>query len=1260
MLSLIFLGAYIWVIYNAQYLLREFVKSESKGKIEISTQKVRYSFRRQQFELFNARISSTVLADESTSYVISLKKLVLNTGSLQSVIFRRTFTIDSIDCTQPIIEVIKNKPGESRRISLPDEISKIYKSIGEVISKMNIRHFSIRSGSLALIRKYDPGAEPIRISNIDLTITNLGDFTGDASRDRILYSDRILLESANQDILFPDGFHGLRFSKFRLNTQTRQIEIDSCYIYGKKTKSSAADFGVFVDTLRLLNTDLNALARFDLIRVDSTICMNPEIIFNLEVKNPVANVFAVKKRAKDSLETAFKKLFANLDLHFINVQNAKVDIRLTRGEGSTTYTSRNSNFNLHGLLILEDPATPIQLERFDFAIRNYKGFSRDSAYMIRFDSVLLLKNKLALSNFSIGPSYGNNQADWREVKTRAFELEDIHWAELIYNNKIVADRAILVNPEVEIRSGENKVRKKRQRGSLYRALDGFRDKLEISQLLLTDAKVSISSSDGTLLEMDHFNTSIQANDLLNADDAGELINSISRFSFGSGFLKNKGRQFTLTKGIYNGTEQTLDLGSAMYTGQKPGNKIAAEKIFLKNIRRTASFQYSADSVFWQKADIQVDHHKKTPEENNSGSSFVAKWNYTSGRNTKLNVTGNDLRMNTFLNSITTGPVTVSEDGKPEIEAMSVSGNKLQFSNGGLSLLAGIYFLNDKHISILDQVHLSVAGKKVNVHGYFPRIQLEPDLESILDKKNTFPSLILFQPQLTITDTVTIPDDKKKIKLPVFDIGKLELIEPTILRPDKTTFPSFKISNLKIIAAKSDGEIMKAKNIDLQTGSIKIKNENLELNTNSEKQHLFAIEDFKFQRHSVTGTAQWSARLQQAIIPDFNIGISNDSGISKSILGTGISLQNMQIGTGRPMQWLSILHNNPDLRLQAATIEYKDADDRMLARDLTIDNGGRRISADSFSWFPSISADAFMQLQSVRKNYITVTGGKVRINDFRQQKTGGDSLLHAGSIEMENPELYIYKDMHLPFEAGVIKPLATGMIRRIFFPLVADSVRIRNGLITYEEFNDKTDRIGIVRFSRTDAEFLNFKNADISSSDSLRLTARTRFLDTVQVKLSYRESYTDPGNGFLMSLRISNFGLPALNTILEPLASARIDNGMIDTLHMDVMGNNDVAKGKMQMYYTNLHVSYLNKKDNTKKTVLTRLINFAANNLLLHRKNIKKTGTVYFERIKDKSIFNFWMKIVINGALNNVGVIGGNKTDRRHHREVKKMKIPEIR
>jgi hypothetical protein len=1200
--------------------------------------------------------------EKSTSYIISVKKITLNTGSLQSIIFRQKISIDSIDCVSPFVEVIKTEQSTTSRISLPEEFARIYKSIEETISKLQIKHLAIHSGSFSLVKQYDPGSAPIRITNIDLAIQNFGESSQQQESDRVFFTDEIVLQSRNQDIIFPDGFHGLKFSKFKLSTKTNIIEIDSCFIYGNRTNSFKGQFGIFFDTLRLLNPDLNALSKRDLIKVDSAVCINPDIDFSFEVKKSGndGGLFPAKKRIKDSLEASFKKLFANLDVQYIGVQNADIDIKVKRGESFTTYTSKKSNFNLHQLLIVEDPKIPIQLERFDFAIRNYIGYSPDSTYAIRFDSILLVKNKVSLSNFSIAPT-GNNAPDWKEVKTRAFQLEDITWQDLIYNNRIVAERAVLVQPEVEIRNPKNPDRVKKKKGSLYLALAGFQKNLQINYLVLSDAKIAFESADGSVLKLNGFNTSIQANSLLGSDDAGELINSINRFSFSTGSLNSKDRNFELLGGIYDGEAKSLMLGKAVYSGPGKSVSVNAEGIVISDIERTGSFQFNASTVSWQKADINIDNSGRPEGAANENTSFIASWQQTRANQTNFKYVKDGLKVETFVSTFFTGPVNVSDNDRPKIKNIRLDGRSLLFRNEGISAFIGKYAIYDKQPSRLDNVELMFVGQKEDVVIKIPSLTLQPDVEDFMNGERNTGKIVLNQPYFDF-----LPGSEKgtaeKKNWPQFSIAKLEMHEPVInkrwelmntgLQPEIEAV-SFSIENF----VSADKKI----NIGHFTAQLKtlgIKNESVSLTTPADALKSFDISDIQIIPADGDQKLKWSASVNDIYVPGFNLDITPEDLPVKHIAAKDFRLSNIEVGTNYPLAVSTIFGRNKNLKLNTSSFTWNNSKSTIGSFGISIDNSFGSVSADSLHFSPNITADSFISIQEFRKDYITVSTGKISMRNLAIDKFVTDSILNISSVDIHHPVMYIYKDMHLPFKEGIIKPLPTGMIGKLTTKLAADSIRLHDATFTYEEFNDKTNKKGAAHFNHTNALITNFRNAGIKEGDSLDLQLTSMLFDTALIKMRFTQSYTDTLHGFTMGLIMGRFGLPVLNPILEPIASARIDAGFLDTLKMLAVGREYVAWGKMQMYYRGLHVNYLNKKDVQKKTVLTRLINFVAN-AVLHKKNVRKTGTVYVERLREKSIFNYWIKIVLSGAMTNAGIKGITKSERRNHRQVKKLHIPEI-
>jgi hypothetical protein len=254
---------------------------------------------------------------------------------------------------------------------------------------------------------------------------------------------------------------------------------------------------------------------------------------------------------------------------------------------------------------------------------------------------------------------------------------------------------------------------------------------------------------------------------------------------------------------------------------------------------------------------------------------------------------------------------------------------------------------------------------------------------------------------------------------------------------------------------------------------------------------------------------------------------------------------------------------------------------------------------------------------------------------------------------------VYKDKRLPFDFSKTKPLPTAMIQHISRKIKIDSIRLNNTDITYEEFNEKTNKTGTVHLNRTELLVERVKNFDIEPTDSLMVSATTWLMDSAFLRLRFNESYTDTLHAFLLAIRARPFNLSALNPMLEPLVSAKIISGRVDTIRMNAIGREYVAHGKMQMYYHDLKAQYLNTEDKNVKTLKTRLINFAANDLILHHKNSRGYGEVYAERVRERSVINYWLKMAISGMVSSTGVKSNKKQVKKYRKSVKRLNVPEI-
>lgn len=166
------------------------------------------------------------------------------------------------------------------------------------------------------------------------------------------------------------------------------------------------------------------------------------------------------------------------------------------------------------------------------------------------------------------------------------------------------------------------------------------------------------------------------------------------------------------------------------------------------------------------------------------------------------------------------------------------------------------------------------------------------------------------------------------------------------------------------------------------------------------------------------------------------------------------------------------------------------------------------------------------------------------------------------------------------------------------------------------------------------------------------------MGTAPVSLHFKESYTDSLAGFWVTARMPSTDLTCLNQALAPLLSVKLTSGTLDTLSFRAIGRDYLSFGEMKMLYHNLHVQFL-KNGVEKKTLLTSLLTFAANSFVVKTNNTHRTGIVFFPRIRDKAVFNYWVKMVLSGMASSVGAKSNRKALRQYKKELRKRQLPPI-
>ncbi len=256
---------------------------------------------------------------------------------------------------------------------------------------------------------------------------------------------------------------------------------------------------------------------------------------------------------------------------------------------------------------------------------------------------------------------------------------------------------------------------------------------------------------------------------------------------------------------------------------------------------------------------------------------------------------------------------------------------------------------------------------------------------------------------------------------------------------------------------------------------------------------------------------------------------------------------------------------------------------------------------------------------------------IKFEDFNLNSLLNDSSVVIRHISIDKFNGKSFRDKRLPFPKKPDTKLPMAMIDSFSFGLHIDSVAIKNANIKYEERVKNTDKAGEVFFTNLNAKLFQVSNIKKLIHSPTKIIASANFMDQPLIEANFdmpNKKYPIP---YRVEGTIAPSRLKIFNRMLEENLSAKIKEGNMNQLVFDFQYNNDFSKGALFMEYSDLKIDFLKQKDDSKN----QLKSLFFNSIILRNKNLNekknyRTGEIYFERDKKKSIFNYWWKSLSSG------------------------------
>ena len=317
-----------------------------------------------------------------------------------------------------------------------------------------------------------------------------------------------------------------------------------------------------------------------------------------------------------------------------------------------------------------------------------------------------------------------------------------------------------------------------------------------------------------------------------------------------------------------------------------------------------------------------------------------------------------------------------------------------------------------------------------------------------------------------------------------------------------------------------------------------------------------------------------------------------------------------------------------------------------------------MQVDSFSYHPAKPLDSALSISPYEMDFLTFKSSQIILNDFDAEKFKLTKNLSAGLVELKHPQLTVFRDKLPPDEPDELKLLPTSSLKKVPDRLDIKDIRITDGNVSYTEKDARTRKEGNLLITKINGTVSNIKNKQFLAGDSLHANLDAYIMDKALLNLQVTESYLDTANGFKMQLRIKPTPVSILNPVMVPLSNVKFTTGIIDSFYIDAVGKEHFAYGKINMFYHDLKIKLVKNGNPNQTSFKTSIITFLANTLIIKNKNEQRQESIFLERMRNKSFFNYLLKITFNGMGTSVGTSKSSKNNKGLKNEMKERQLPE--
>lgn len=1262
-------GAHLLLLYQSQAIVERLVKKLSKGSYEAHTKDVHFFYRPTGILIEGLDLRP---AGGKAGTLVKADSVQVSLTSLWALLFNKQLDIELLQVVNPQLTLLAagHRHAQHAPKSVAAALDSLQQQVFRQFQTLDIRHAAIKNADLTIT---DSTAQRILfgINHLDILVNDLNLDPERQPNEPIARTG--ILRLRKPQVQLPDSNLRVQLGLLEVNGLQGDLSIDSLDVQ-YKTRFEEQE-SVQLSSIDVRGFRWQHFLKTSEIEIDSVLAAQGRI--SLDLADEIA---AKQQKSTSTKRTPYQG--HPLLLHYVQVSDMAYSIR------TKTFADRDSDesmLSLSGknLLLKQVSLQPLrqpqfQIEGMTIRITDFQDRDDNNLYQLKLQDLAIDNGQLIMQGYQLRERKSQT-ATANQIMIPTLRVSDYSLPDLLLK-KLKAKRLQLLNPTVEVATMKAasrpdglsaNARGERLNKKVDKTLRGVQQALSLDEVEVRNASVILSpqQSGASQLKLAGLSLMVNGQKLLGATNAMEIIHAIDRLTTDGFTLTGKNIQLRIS------AARLLNNPRGFYFGRITGKfgedtEVDLQGVTILNALNTLDLTRAdglrISDLLVEGGTILLRKKHQQPAAKDSVSS------------NPLHLIADKLRLNNIVLKMIDSNRTAASaafdvaatnfewrDKHASWQTLVLGSKANQLESGTTQLEAGNLEIVQPGTVRIRQV------KGANSKGH-TAISFEAELlEAALGVTSTdlpelrVTSLLMNNSRLKLT--TTLPDSASPARTSASASRAAD--KPLQLQQLLLTN-----ANVELLMQRRNGDT--AYHANINSGRLECQQVSYKL---FEGEPLLHADQIKYSSTKIG--AGFARRFFQPAavhmqLSDINLRpkskrlslmvdsirllslahtIVSDKGDTTIMSAAELGATQFAYNNRDTLNWRTLLVNN-HWWANGVQLIRKNNRQQLSAFGLQArQNKSLRIAMDSLQLLPALAREEHWLSHPFETDHIQFKTGKLVLEDVKPDFSDSSAKLHIHAVKVWDWLLHPQRDKTRPEDTVTYRPLLAQQIMRIPILFKVDSVYLQNGRIQYNEIGQKTGKEGSIYLDQIKGSIAHLRNWDHHDKDSLIMIMDSRLYGKGQMRINFRQSYTDTLQGFWMRVRMGSFPMPEMNTMLRPLMGLRIYNGVVDTLTMIVNGNQHFAFGTMDLRYHKMNVQKLSA-DGKEKYFMSGALNWLINQVVRRRDN-GRPNLIFKQRVVKRGQFNYWGKIAVEGLLTNIGIKTDRKERRKFLKNLQQYKLP---